>query len=149
MARYISHCIFVIAIRKYESYPQCHRPSTSIAFPFTPIFELDASPRRSHIYIPGNTVSKTTNPRHHSQHPLTCNTVSPKKIISFLVSSTIRSWIWNHFSPSPPPPAARRCTFHTVCSLSRVVPATDSCVTFAIRSYSVCGCEDGASRTIR
>jgi len=65
-----------------------------------------------------------------------CNTASPRKIISFLVSSTIRSWIIYHLSLSLPP-AARRYTFHAVFSLSRVVPATDSCVTLAIKSYRV------------
>lgn len=67
---------------------------------------------------------------------LTCRTVSPRKIISFRISSTMRSWIWNHFSLSPPPPPARRWTFQTVLALSRVVLAADSCVTLAMRSYN-------------
>lgn len=79
----------------------------------------------------------------------TCKTVSPRNIISLLVSSTIRSWTMNHFSFSIPPPAARRCTFQTVFSLSLVVPATDSWVTFAIRSYNVDRLLGGTSMSAR
>lgn len=64
----------------------------------------------------------------------TCNTLSPRNIISLRTSRTIRSWISNQRSPSPPPPPALRWIFHTVLVLSRVVPATDSWVTLAKRS---------------
>lgn len=99
-----------------------------------------ASFLRSHIY---NDVLRWI----YTVNVISCtwSIVSPKKIISFRVSSTIRSWIMNHFSLSPPPPPARRWAFQTVFSLSRVVPATDSWVTLAIRSYRVDLLSGGAS----
>ena len=84
----------------------------------------------------------------------TCRTVSPRKIISFLMSSTMRSCMPIHRS-SPSIPAcsvldddgsggARRTTFHAVSVLSRVMLATLSCVTFASSSYVV-GTGEGPS----
>lgn len=86
----------------------------------------------------------------------TCKTVSPRKMSSLATSSTIRSCIISQRSPfdssdGPAPSAlaggARRSTFQMVFSLSRVVPAVDSCVTFATKSYIVEVPEEGGSRT--
>lgn len=78
----------------------------------------------------------------------TCSTVSPRKIISFLISSTMRSCMPIHRSSLSMPACsvldddegsggARKATFHAVSVLSRVMLATLSCVTFANRSYVV------------
>lgn len=71
---------------------------------------------------------------------------SPRKTSCRLISSTIRSWIWNHVSSVADPGGLRVCTcaFHVVSPCA--VPAVDSCVILATRSYIV---DIGGSSSLR